>query len=1072
MFQKNRPPKARPQLEILEGRDLPSTITETFDSTPTGSLPAGWAQWSSSGSTVFAVTAAQAFSAPHGLAMAGSASSIAARAWLNTSQPADVQVSTDIYLNSLIPTQVLGRGSQLGSVTSTYYDLVITRGLTVQLQRVVNGTTTALGSLSSSSYTSGLWVRASLYINGTNLRAQVQRLDNAQYLNNSGQWQTDPAWSLNLTDTVISGNGFVGVGRPASYSGTITLDDFAVAPVIVDSQPPSVSIVAPTAGTTVTSTVTVQANATDNVGVTKVEFYVDSVLRAAAAAAPYSWAFDTTTATNGTHTLTVLAYDAAGNVGQATESLTTQNKNVLARPDIARHYPNIRIAELAYSGWAPGSLEAQLLQNSVDLVVAASANLGTIEGLAPNTPQLIYTNVSNLYLDLYSDWLTYADTHGGNREGAFYHVASATPFSGNSPSSEPVNWFWGVYRGSSAWTIQTSQARGTDPGGVAFGGAGQSLVLGYPERFREINLALSIPAGGGWSAALEYPAAVDAAGNPTAWAALTTLSNTTAGLTTSGQVTFDPPADWKAASVDGSARLYYVRFRTTASGTTPVARSLLGRDYVSANRTTSGTIPAFDAAADTDHDGYLNDAEYAHRAAGKDARFLYEARLFAPSYGQMRFAANPANPTFRAWAADYETRYLQGQPLADGLFVDNSGGRAPVTGGVVLEPLASYSSDYGSLLNTIGQAIAPRWLMANTAGGGSSADAVITRVQASFEEFALRPLAHTYQQFEDLAATVAHRETLTSPAPYLVLDSLPTGGSPTDPRTQLATLAYYYLLADPNSTFLDFYGGFEPATSWSRHWSPAAAFDVGQPVGSWSQFATGADPANAALTYRVYRRAYGNALVLYKPLSYGQGTTGILADATATTHALGGSYRVLQADGTQGPVVTSITLRNGEGAILVKVPAPTPPPAPPPAKVPPSSPPAPVPTGRGAPSTPVVPAAPVLVDVTGQVRLSLVRRLVGKKTVRMRFLLTNLGAAPLTGPLWLVLDNLGPRSRLKAGARVRPPSGLDGPAVLASARALSAGQSIWVTLDFDVPGPRSLVRVTARAFTQLDGTTG
>ena len=39
-------------------------------------------------------------------------------------------------------------------------------------------------------------------------------------------------------------------------------------------------------------------------------------------------------------------------------------------------------------------------------------------------------------------------------------------------------------------------------------------------------------------------------------------------------------------------------------------------------------------------------------------------------------------------------------------------------------------------------------------------------------------------------------------SPYVVLDSLPTGGSPTDPRTQLATLAYYYLLADPNRTFL------------------------------------------------------------------------------------------------------------------------------------------------------------------------------------------------------------------------------------------------------------------------------
>jgi hypothetical protein len=59
--------------------------------------------------------------------------------------------------------------------------------------------------------------------------------------------------------------------------------------------------------------------------------------------------------------------------------------------------------------------------------------------------------------------------------------------------------------------------------------------------------------------------------------------------------------------------------------------------------------------------------------------------------------------------------------------------------------------------------------------------------------------------------------------------------------------------------------------------------------------------------------------VLYKPLSYKLGAgTGTTADATATTHRLNGTYRPLRADGTLGPPVTSVTLRNGEGAILVK----------------------------------------------------------------------------------------------------------------------------------------------------------
>jgi hypothetical protein len=85
------------------------------------------------------------------------------------------------------------------------------------------------------------------------------------------------------------------------------------------------------------------------------------------------------------------------------------------------------------------------------------------------------------------------------------------------------------------------------------------------------------------------------------------------------------------------------------------------------------------------------------------------------------------------------------------------------------------------------------------------------------------------------------------------------------------------------------------------------------------QLATGTDPQNAALTYRVFARDYENGLAVYKPLSYtigkGKGTT---ADATATAHQLGGNYRRVNADGTLGSVITSVSLRNGEGAVLIK----------------------------------------------------------------------------------------------------------------------------------------------------------
>ena len=58
--------------------------------------------------------------------------------------------------------------------------------------------------------------------------------------------------------------------------------------------------------------------------------------------------------------------------------------------------------------------------------------------------------------------------------------------------------------------------------------------------------------------------------------------------------------------------------------------------------------------------------------------------------------------------------------------------------------------------------------------------------------------------------------------------------------------------------------------------------------------------------------------MLYKPLSYAAGRTGTTTDRTATVHVLPGRYRELRADGTLGPVVTTVRLRNGEGAILVR----------------------------------------------------------------------------------------------------------------------------------------------------------
>ena len=96
-----------------------------------------------------------------------------------------------------------------------------------------------------------------------------------------------------------------------------------------DTSPPTVSVTAPANGQTISDVVTVSASASDNVGVTKVEFYVDNILKSTAAASPFSFNLDTKTLANAAHSLTAKAYDAANNLGLSPAISVTVN-NVVA----------------------------------------------------------------------------------------------------------------------------------------------------------------------------------------------------------------------------------------------------------------------------------------------------------------------------------------------------------------------------------------------------------------------------------------------------------------------------------------------------------------------------------------------------------------------------------------------------------------------------------------------------------------------------------------------------------------------------------------------------------------------
>ena len=105
-------------------------------------------------------------------------------------------------------------------------------------------------------------------------------------------------------------------------------------PPAPDTTPPTVSVSAPTSGATLSGTnVTISANASDPVvsgqttsGIAGVQFQLDGVnLQMEDTTSPYGITWDTTTTTNGSHTLSAIARDGAGNRTTASESVTVSN---------------------------------------------------------------------------------------------------------------------------------------------------------------------------------------------------------------------------------------------------------------------------------------------------------------------------------------------------------------------------------------------------------------------------------------------------------------------------------------------------------------------------------------------------------------------------------------------------------------------------------------------------------------------------------------------------------------------------------------------------------------------------
>ncbi len=140
--------------------------------------------------------------------------------------------------------------------------------------------------------------RVEFYGNGTLIATEL----NAPY---ELAWDTSPFAGTTVT---LTARAVDSVGNDAmSAPRTITVEGAA------DTTPPAVGVTSPAAGSTVSGTVTVAADASDAGGIARVEFFANGSSIGSDTSSPYAISWDTTAFAGTTVTLTARAVDSAGN---------------------------------------------------------------------------------------------------------------------------------------------------------------------------------------------------------------------------------------------------------------------------------------------------------------------------------------------------------------------------------------------------------------------------------------------------------------------------------------------------------------------------------------------------------------------------------------------------------------------------------------------------------------------------------------------------------------------------------------------------------------------------------------
>ena len=216
----------------------------------------------------------------------------------------------------------------------------------------------------------------------------------AQTPTNLAQWSAEIE-PLDADDWFAyrGGSTYTQVATPAEPDGEIRGQIVPPDAADFDTEAPTVAITAPGGGD-VSDMVTIEATASDNIGVAEVRFLADGVLVDSDTTAPYSVQWDTTAVANGNVTLTAEALDASGNSGTSSGVVVTVANVVpvtLTQIQNAVFTPTCAVSGCHDGGgnFLPRSMDLRA-GNSHGSIVGVPAEQAALDRVEPGDPDASY----------------------------------------------------------------------------------------------------------------------------------------------------------------------------------------------------------------------------------------------------------------------------------------------------------------------------------------------------------------------------------------------------------------------------------------------------------------------------------------------------------------------------------------------------------------------------------------------------------------------------------------------------------------------------------------------------------